>query len=92
MGAFSDWAQKPEFKLSYKYTSKMYTARILLKQGIYNYLYEICDTQTQKTERSTLEGSHFNAENDYTLLFYYRAYTNDFDELLGYQRINSLGR
>ena len=92
VGAFSDWTQKPEFKLSYKYTSKMYTARILLKQGIYNYLYEICDTQTQKTERSVLEGSHFNAENDYTILFYYRAYTNDFDELLGYQRLNSLGR
>lgn len=92
IGAFSDWTQKPEFKLSYKFTSKMYTARILLKQGIYNYLYEIRDTQSQKTERSVLEGSHFNTENDYTLLFYYRAYTNEFDELLGYQRVNSLGR
>ena len=92
VGAFSDWQYKEEFKLRYKYTSKMYTASILLKQGIYNYLYILGPDKNGKTDAKICEGSHFNTENDYTVLFYHKAYTNEFDELIGYSRLNSLQR
>jgi radical SAM protein with 4Fe4S-binding SPASM domain len=81
-----------EFKLRYKYASKMYTASILLKQGIYNYLYIFGPDKNGKTDAKLCEGSHFNTENDYTVLFYHRAYTNEFDELIGYTRLNSVQR
>lgn len=90
-GAFSDWQLKEEFRLSFKYTSKMYTARILLKQGIYNYWYASAATEKGPADLKLLEGSHFMTNNDYTILLYYRANTNDFDELIGYSRINSIG-
>jgi hypothetical protein len=92
VGAFSDWQYKEEFKLRYKYTSKMYAASILLKQGIYNYLYIWGPDKNGKTDAKICEGSHFNTENDYTVLFYHKAYTNEFDELIGYTRLNSLQR
>ena len=92
VGAFSDWQYKEEFKLRYKYTSKMYAASILLKQGIYNYLYIWGPDKNGKTDAKICEGSHFNTENDYTVLFYHKAYTNEFDELIGYSRLNSLQR
>jgi hypothetical protein len=91
IGSFSDWQLKDEFKLQFKHASKYYAARILLKQGIYNYLYALEDPKTGLGDCKLMEGSHFMAENDYTVLMYHRAYTNDFDELVGYQRINTAG-
>lgn len=89
-GAFTDWQLKEEYRLDYRYTSKMYTARILLKQGIYNYWYASAPTEKGPADLKLLEGSHFMTNNDYTILLYYRANTNDFDELIGYSRINSM--
>ena len=90
VGAFSDWQIREAFKLSYKPTSKSYAARFLLKQGIYNYLYVTAGADGLNADLKMMEGSHFNTENDYTILLYYRANTNDFDELIGYSRLNSI--
>jgi hypothetical protein len=91
IGSFSDWQLKDEFKLQFKYASKYYAAKILLKQGIYNYLYALEDSKSGSADCKLMEGSHFMTENDYTVLMYHRAYTNDFDELIGYQRLNTGG-
>jgi hypothetical protein len=90
-GALSDWNFKDEFKLVYDYPSKSYRARILLKQGIYNYSYVFLPKKSSKGDVSYIEGSHFETENDYLILFYTRQYTEVFDELSGMSQINSRG-
>lgn len=89
-GALSDWQFRDEFRLTYDYAIKAYTARILLKQGIYNYSYVLAASPEAKGDETYIEGSHFNTENDYMLLLYNRGYTNNFDELVGLLRLNSI--
>jgi len=89
-GAFSNWQFSDAFKLSYKYASKAYTGRILLKQGIYNYCYSFLPLKGGSADLAYVEGSFFNTENDYMVLVYSRTYTNDFDELVGLSRVNSI--
>jgi hypothetical protein len=37
-----------------------------------------------------IEGSHFETENDYQLLVYYRPVTARWDELVGYRLLNTV--
>ncbi len=89
MGAFSDWLFKPDFRLIYDYPSKSYRARILLKQGIYYYCYGFLPLKGKKAELYYAEGSNFQTENDYLILFYSRPYTEVYDELIGVSQAKS---
>jgi hypothetical protein len=89
LGAFSDWFFKPEFQLKYDYPSKSYRARILLKQGIYYYCYGFVPNKGSKAELYYAEGSSFQTENDYLILFYNRPYTEVYDELIGITQVKS---
>jgi hypothetical protein len=89
-GSFTDWQFKEGLRLDYDYELRSYTASILLKQGIYNYSYVLREPSAPKPDESFIEGSFFNTENDYLLLMYGRAYTNNFDELIGLSRIHTL--
>jgi hypothetical protein len=89
-GGLSDWQFKDDFKLHYDYPNKAYKARILLKQGIFNYCYAFLPSNGKKGDLTYVENSYFNTENDYMLLFYNRTFTNDFDELNGLLRLNSI--
>lgn len=89
-GGLSDWQYREPFKMRYDYGLKSYTLRTLLKQGIYNYWYVFMPAGEKKGDVSLIEGSRFNTENDYIILIYTRGYTNNFDELTGLCRLNSL--
>ncbi|MGE4287388.1 MAG: DUF5103 domain-containing protein [Salinivirgaceae bacterium] len=88
-GSFNHWQLQPENELSYNFDTKTYQARILLKQGYYNYVFVYADTYTKATDESVLEGSHFETENDYLIWVYHRNISLNYDRLVGYQVINS---
>jgi len=89
-GGLSDWQYKNDFKLQYDYPNKAYRARILLKQGIFNYSYAFLPSNGKIGDFTFVENSYFNTENDYMILFYNRTFANDFDELNGLLRVNSI--
>jgi hypothetical protein len=89
-GGLSDWQYKEEFKLFYDYPNKSYRARILLKQGLFNYCYSFLPQKSSKGDFTFVENSYFNTENEYLVLFYNRTFANDFDELNGLLRFNSI--
>ncbi|MBX7202235.1 MAG: DUF5103 domain-containing protein [Bacteroidia bacterium] len=89
-GSFTDWQLKEAFRLEYDFNLRAYTGRFLLKQGIYNYSYAFGASKGSKPDESFIEGSFYNTENDYLLLMYGRAYTNNFDELIGISRVQTL--
>ena len=82
VGAFSDWKLKPEFKLIYQEESKSYVCSTLLKQGVYNYKYVI-----KGEKHNSIEGDHFETENLYEILLYYRAQNEIADEIIGYTKL-----
>ena len=89
-GELSDWRTTPEFKMKYNYEREGYEARILLKQGYYNYEYVIMKDGAEAADNSFIEGMHFETENDYLLLVYHKNERNNYFRIVGIQSINTL--
>lgn len=86
-GEVTGWTLDPEFKMEYDPSRKAYFAKILLKQGYYDYMYAL-DTKNG-IDTKTIEGLSDNGENDYLFLVYDRHEFNRGDRLVGARMINS---
>jgi hypothetical protein len=84
MGAFTNWNFTEENKMQYDSVRRLYQARILMKQGHYDYQYVL---RSETLPPYYLEGSHFETENFYEIFVYYRAFQPRADLLLGYIRL-----
>lgn len=85
-GRFNNWSLSDLNKMRYDERNGLYTSNIQLKQGYYDYQYLV---DAPNTEPHLLEGSHFQTENDYEILVYYRKPGNVNDEIIGYKKFNS---
>ncbi|MDH4090140.1 MAG: DUF5103 domain-containing protein [Cyclobacteriaceae bacterium] len=83
-GGFSYWNLANENKMSYDSVQGLYTSRILLKQGWYDYQYLV---KSQKVPPYHFEGSHFETENYYEIFVYNRPFQPQADLLIGYLRL-----
>lgn len=88
-GGFNDWQITDANKMSYDVGTGMYNGKILLKQGYYNYQYVVVDEEQQIIDQSLTEGNYYDTENDYTILIYYRPFTERYDRLIGVEFLNS---
>ncbi len=88
-GKHTDWKLLPEFRLSYDPARKAYHAKVLLKQGYYNFMYAVYDSDAQQADISTVEGSHWETENTYQILVYNREIGQRYDRLIGYGEFSS---
>jgi Domain of unknown function (DUF5103) len=59
----------------------LYETTLFLKQGFYNYEYVTVNKRNGQT--TALEGNYFEAENVYSILVYYRSFTDRADQLIG---------
>lgn len=84
MGEFNYWNANETNLMRYDSTRQQYHARILLKQGWYDYQYLI---QSNNLPPYSIEGSHFETENSYEIFVYYRAFQPRADLLVGYIRL-----
>ncbi len=82
-GAFNDWQITEENKMVYNDQTNLYEARIMLKQGFYNYTYVSVNNQGQ-LDKHTLEGSMYQTENEYSVIVYYRTYGELYDQVIGF--------
>lgn len=89
-GQLSDWQLKEEFKLQYNYRTKRYERAVLLKQGFYNYEYVFVGDSKKEPDESIVEGSHYDTENNYTILVYYYDIKLDCDRLVGIRQFNTI--
>jgi hypothetical protein len=88
VGMFNDYRLDEQSKL-HRDENGRYYINTLLKQGVYDYEYVWVD-KNGKADDVPIEGSHFETENDYQLLVYYRPPTARWDELVGFSVINSV--
>lgn len=89
LGGLTQWHLNENSRLTYNYTSKEYAISLLLKQGYYNYQYVVLESGETAGSLIPVEGSHSEAENDYTIYVYYRQPGLRYDQLLGVTQLNS---
>ncbi|MCP4459500.1 MAG: DUF5103 domain-containing protein [Cytophagales bacterium] len=85
-GRFNDWRRDDNNIMQYDKTNQVYHTSIRLKQGYYDYMYFVDSPQLPSYE---LEGSHYQTENEYDILVYYRSPGRINDEVVGFFSMNS---
>ncbi|MCS7153002.1 MAG: DUF5103 domain-containing protein [Bacteroidia bacterium] len=88
VGGFMGWRPDARYQLLYDKDAAEYRRRILLKQGVYDYLYALWDAEKQAFDAEPVEGSYFEAENTYTILVLYRGFTDREDRVVGHLWLN----
>ena len=83
-GGFTDWKIQDKFKMNYNEAKQLYTNTVQLKQGFYNYFYATTHGTEKAYDISTLEGDWYGAQNDYTVIVYYRPFGARYDRIIGY--------
>ncbi len=86
-GSFTDWNLLPSHKMEYNEAANRYEADILLKQGVYDYIYVLGKDNTT-TDDAYFEGRHIETENFYNILVYYRRPGDRTDQLIGFLPVN----
>jgi hypothetical protein len=81
-GELSDWHLKPEFKMKYDYEFGGYYCEALLRQGFYNYMFYVYDTDKGYNKSDMFEGNWHETGNTYTILVYFRAFNDRYDRLM----------
>lgn len=88
-GGLSNWGIKPQYKMKYNEITRCYEGTAYLKQGYYNYTYLYLEDQAIEAKVSTIEGTHFDTENEYIFKIYYTDPGDFYDRLLLYYIVNS---
>ncbi|MCC9168114.1 DUF5103 domain-containing protein [Pontibacter harenae] len=87
LGELTNWRLSNESRLQYDEARGIYTGKLLLKQGYYNYYYGLQPSSNPEADAAYFEGSHFSTNNVYDILIYYRPPGTRADLLIGYTEI-----
>jgi hypothetical protein len=80
-GAFNNWNREKENRMKFSPDQGAYQATVLLKQGRYDYQFLVDDKQLSL---NYFEGDHFETENVYEVMVYYKPFRPNADLLVGY--------
>ncbi len=90
VGKFNDYKIDERSKMDYEPVKGRFYTNLFLKQGVYDYEYIWVDSKTGTADDVPIEGTHFDTENDYQLLVYYRPPSARWEELVGYRLLNTV--
>lgn len=88
-GQLTDYRPTARSLMRYDSDSGYYSGKLYLKQGYYNYAYALADTRNPSAAYDLLEGNYWETENTYTVLVYYRGFTDQSEQLIGIGRITT---
>lgn len=87
-GRLTDWRLQDRFRMDFNEVSDQYECSVLLKQGVYDYMYVLRHPGQRMLDEASLEGNPGEDENFYTVLVYFRAPTDRRHQLVGLQVLN----
>lgn len=87
-GQLTNYEFTDKTKMVFNAEKGVYETTAFLKQGYYNYTYIAVDKNNPEQKRD-LEGDYWETENEYTILMYYKSFTDRTDQLIGVGKINS---
>jgi hypothetical protein len=88
-GALTDWTFNGSSLMTYDPVKAEYQCSMLLKQGWYNFEYIFLKNENKTVEPSVFEGNHYETENDYLILVYYRNPRDRHDRIIGSLIVNT---
>ena len=88
IGQLTDYNLTDKNKMQFNTEKGKYENTQYLKQGYYSYSYMLVD-KSNTSKRSYLEGNYWETENNYTILVYYKSFTDQADQLIGVSKINT---
>jgi len=91
-GGLNNWTFDKNNLMTYNPERKEYEGTMLLKQGWYNYEYVFMKGGAIDGTATIFEGSHYETENDYVVLIYYRNPRDRYDRVVGSVTANTLNR
>lgn len=80
-GKLSDWRFEDFNKMKYIDVSGVYSCNLLLKQGLYDFIYYLPDNHQNPT---IIEGNHYETKNEYEIIVYYKDPMLNTDIIIGY--------
>ena len=87
-GQFTNYEFSDKTRMVFNAEKGVYECTAFLKQGYYNYTYIAIDKSNPAIRRD-LEGDYWETENSYTILMYYKSFTDRTDQLIGVGKVNS---
>jgi hypothetical protein len=90
VGQFNDYRLTD--KMEYDEDRHRFTGMIFVKQGLTDYHYIWISEDGKTRDDVIFDGSHFETENNYQIFFYYRKPGGRWEELIGYNQINTVRR
>lgn len=88
-GNFNNYIADEGTKMNYFNDEGIYELKLLLKQGFYNYKYIVVDKKGNINE-GAISGNHYQTENNYKVLVYYRDLGSRYDRIVGIGEGNSV--
>ena len=88
IGQFTNYEINDKWKLMYNPLSDKYECSAYLKQGYYNYTYVLAEKNNYQ-KLTSLDGNYWETENKYTILMYYKSFSDRNDRIIGVAAINS---
>ncbi|MBN7815769.1 type IX secretion system plug protein [Algoriphagus pacificus] len=82
LGSLTNWGKGPESEMKWDEKEQLYRTSLLLKQGWYDFQLGVKEQGSFVTD--LFEGSHFETENIYEVLVYYRGLGSRYDQLVGF--------
>ena len=75
--------------LEYDYENNIYSTSMFLKQGYYNYAYVFLEDDYDAGDMTLIEGNHWDTNNEYIVLVYYREPGSYIDQMIGIEYITA---
>ncbi|MEN9568840.1 MAG: hypothetical protein RL172_71 [Bacteroidota bacterium] len=88
LGQLTDYQLNDKSRMQFNSSKGAYERTQLLKQGYYNYTYLLVDND-DAGNITQLDGNYWETENVYTVLVYYKSFTDQSDQLIGVASINT---
>lgn len=82
VGDFNNHLIDDEFKMNFNRNENKFEAKILLKQGFYNYRYVLLNDENQIIYGG-IDGNFDETENEYNVIIYYRNFGERYDRVIG---------
>ena len=87
-GQLTDYKLNDSAKMQFNAEKGQYETSQFLKQGYYSYSYMLVDKNDPK-QKTELEGNYWETENSYTILVYYKSFTDQSEQLIGISKLNT---
>jgi hypothetical protein len=89
-GQFNNYALLASNKMEYNAEKAVYEKAIMIKQGFTNYQYVIADKNGTIDNENSLDGNHYQTENDYFAVVYYKENNQRYYRVVGKGQASSI--